>query len=153
MFLGNDMITIENGRLKIDGHDATELAEKFGTPLYVMSETQIKNNYNKYVDAFKRYEEETGKEFIVAYAYKANANLAVTKLLSKLGCGADVVSGGELYIAKLSGVPSDKIVFNGNCKTKEEIIMGIETNIRAFNVDSISELILINETAKDGKSC
>jgi diaminopimelate decarboxylase len=149
MFLGNDMITIENGRLKIDGHDATELAEKFGTPLYVMSETQIKNNYNKYVDAFKRYEEETGKEFIVAYAYKANANLAVTKLLSKLGCGADVVSGGELYIAKLSGVPSDKIVFNGNCKTKEEIIMGIETNIRAFNVDSISELILINETAKE----
>ncbi|AEF95938.1 diaminopimelate decarboxylase [Methanotorris igneus] len=149
MFLGNDMITIENGRLKIDGHDAVELAEKFGTPLYVMSETQIKRNYEKYVDAFKIYEKETGKEFIVAYAYKANANLAVTKLLSKLGCGADVVSGGELYIAKLSGVPSNKIVFNGNCKTKEEIIMGIETNIRAFNVDSISELILINETAKE----
>ncbi|EHP84993.1 diaminopimelate decarboxylase [Methanotorris formicicus] len=149
MFLGNDMITIEDGKLKIDGHDATELAERFGTPLYVMSETQIKNNYKKYVDAFKRYEEETGKEFIVAYAYKANANLAVTKLLSKLGCGADVVSGGELYIAKLSGVPSNKIVFNGNCKTKEEIIMGIETNIRAFNVDSLSELILVNEIAKE----
>ncbi|ACV24591.1 diaminopimelate decarboxylase [Methanocaldococcus fervens] len=148
-FLGNDTVEIKDGRFFIDGYDAIELAEKFGTPLYVMSEEQIKINYNKYIEAFKRWEEETGKEFIVAYAYKANANLAITKLLSKLGCGADVVSGGELYIAKLSNVPSEKIVFNGNCKTKEEIIMGIEANIRAFNVDSISELILINETAKE----
>jgi diaminopimelate decarboxylase len=149
MFLGNDTVEIKDGRMFIDGYDAIEIAEKFGTPLYVMSEEQIKINYNRYVEAFKRYEEETGKEFIVAYAYKANANLAITRLLAKLGCGADVVSGGELYIAKLSGVPSDKIVFNGNCKTKEEIIMGIEAKIRAFNVDSISELILINETAKE----
>jgi diaminopimelate decarboxylase len=148
-FLGNEMITIENGNLKIDGHDATELAEKYGTPLYVMSETQITKNYTRYMDAFKKYEEKTGKEFIIAFAYKANSNLAVTRLLSKLGCGADVVSGGELYTAKLSKVPSEKIVFNGNCKLKEEIIMGIETNIRAFNVDSISELMLINETAKE----
>ena len=149
MFLGNDTVEIKDGRMFIDGYDAIEIAEKFGTPLYVMSEEQIKINYNRYVEAFKRYEEEAGKEFIVAYAYKANANLAITRLLAKLGCGADVVSGGELYIAKLSGVPSEKIVFNGNCKTKEEIIMGIEAKIRAFNVDSISELILINETAKE----
>jgi len=148
-FLGNDTVEIKDGRFFIDGYDAVELAEKFGTPLYVMSEEQIKINYNRYIEAFKRWEEETGKEFIVAYAYKANANLAITKLLSKLGCGADVVSGGELYIAKLSNVPSEKIVFNGNCKTKEEIIMGIETKIRSFNVDSISELILINEAAKE----
>ena len=146
-FLGNDMITVENGVLKIDGYDAGELAEKYGTPLYVMSESQIVRNYRAYEDAFKEYEEKTGKDFILCYAYKANANLAITRLLSKLGGGADVVSGGELYIARLSKVPPEKIVFNGNCKTGEEIVMGIENRIRAFNVDSISELILINRIA------
>lgn len=148
-FLGNDMITIENGVLKIDGYDGNKLAKEYGTPLYVMSENQIIRNFKSYEDAFKKYVEETGREFILCYAYKANSNLAITKLLSKLGCGADVVSGGELYIAKLSNVPSEKIVFNGNCKTKDEIIMGIENNIRSFNVDSIGELILINEIAKE----
>ncbi|WP_457611939.1 diaminopimelate decarboxylase [Methanocaldococcus sp.] len=146
--LGNDTLEVKD-RIYIDGYDVIELAEKFGTPLYIMSEEQIKINYNRYIEAFKRYTEETNKEFILAYAYKANSNLAITKLLAKLGSGADVVSGGELYIAKLSQVPSEKIVFNGNCKTKEEIIMGIESRIRAFNVDSISELYLINETAKE----
>ena len=148
-FLGNEMITVEDGVLKIDGYDATELAKEYGTPLYVMSESQIVKNFTRYIEAFKEYTEKTGKEFIVGYAYKANSNLAITRLLSKLGCGADVVSGGELYTAKLSNVPSEKIVFNGNCKTKDEIKMGIEANIRSFNVDSISELILINETAKE----
>ncbi|HID47782.1 MAG TPA: diaminopimelate decarboxylase, partial [Methanococcaceae archaeon] len=147
-FLGNDMITVEDGTLKIDGYDARELAEKYGTPLYVMSESQIIRNYNAYEDAFKEYKKKTRKEFILCYAYKANSNLAITRLLSKLGSGADVVSGGELYIARLSKVPSEKIVFNGNCKTEEEIVMGIENNIRAFNVDSISELILIDKIAR-----
>jgi len=148
-FLGNDCISIDNGKILIDGYDANELAKKYGTPLYVMSENQIKLNYQKYIDAFKEYSKKTGKEFIVAYAYKANSNLAITRLLSKLGCGADVVSGGELYTAKLSDVPSNKIVFNGNCKLEEEIRMGIETDIRSFNVDSISELKLINKIAKE----
>ncbi|ENN95740.1 diaminopimelate decarboxylase [Methanocaldococcus villosus KIN24-T80] len=149
MFLGNDTLTLENRMLCVDGYPFKELAEKFGTPLYVISEEQIKINYRKYIEAFKRYEKETKKNFILAYAYKANSNLAVTKLLAKLGSGADVVSGGELYIAKLSGVPSDRIVFNGNCKTEKEIIMGIEAGIRAFNVDSISELLLIEKLSKD----
>jgi diaminopimelate decarboxylase len=147
VFLGNEMITVENNKLKIDGFDASELAEQHGTPLYIMSESQIVKNFTRYTEAFKEYAEKTGKEFIVSYAYKANSNLAVLKILTNLGCGADVVSGGELYTAKISNVPSSKIVFNGNCKLEEEIIMGIETNIRAFNVDSISELELINEVA------
>ncbi|WP_172456346.1 diaminopimelate decarboxylase [Methanofervidicoccus sp. A16] len=146
-FPGNDMITVEDGVLKIDGYSAKELAEKYGTPLYVMSENQIVRNYRAYENAFKEYKKKTGKDFILCYAYKANSNLAITRLLSKLGSGADVVSGGELYIARLSKVPPEKIVFNGNCKTEEEIVMGIESNIRAFNVDSISELILIDEIA------
>ncbi len=144
MFLGNDTLTVDNGRVKIDGYDVIDLAEKYGTPLYIISEEQIKINCEKYFNAFKNYK----KEFILAYAYKANSNLAITKLLSKLGAGADVVSGGELYIAKLSNVDRDKIVFNGNCKTLEEIIMGVESEIRAFNVDSISELLMINDIAK-----
>jgi len=148
-FLGNEMITVDGGNLKIDGHDASKLASTYGTPLYVMSETQTVKNFTRYVESFKEYSEKTGKEFIISFAYKANTNLAVTRLLSKLGCGADIVSAGELYIAKLSDVPSEKIVFNGNCKLKEEIKMGIEAEIRAFNVDSISELVLINETAKE----
>jgi diaminopimelate decarboxylase len=148
-FLGNEMITVDGGNLKIDGHDASKLASTYGTPLYVMSETQTVKNFTRYVESFKEYSEKTGKEFIISFAYKANSNLAVTRLLSKLGCGADIVSAGELYIAKLSDVPSEKIVFNGNCKLKEEIKMGIEAEIRAFNVDSISELVLINETAKE----
>ncbi|WP_423792760.1 diaminopimelate decarboxylase [Methanocaldococcus indicus] len=145
MFLGNDTLEIKDKVVHIDGYNVIELAEKFGTPLYVMSEEQIKINAERYFKAFKDYK----KDFILAYAYKANSNLAITRLLTKLGCGADVVSGGELYIAKLSKVDNDKIVFNGNCKTKEEIVMGVESEIRAFNVDSISELIMINETAKE----
>jgi diaminopimelate decarboxylase len=148
-FLGNEMLTVKDGKLKIDGHDAGELAKMYETPLYVMSETQTVKNFERYVESFKEYSEKTGKETIFSFAYKANTNLALTKLLSKLGCGADIVSAGELYIAKISNVPSEKIVFNGNCKLKEEIKMGIETKIRAFNVDSISDLILINETAKE----
>jgi len=147
VFLGNDMITVESNKLKIDGHNIDELAKEHGTPLYIMSETQIRDNFLKYTEAFKEYSEKTGKEFVVCYAYKANSNLAVLRILTKLGCGADVVSGGELYISKIAKVDSSKIVFNGNCKLREEIEMGILNDIRAFNVDSISELKLIDEIA------
>ncbi|MCS3922211.1 diaminopimelate decarboxylase [Methanococcus voltae PS] len=149
IFLGNDMISKKDGILHIDGYKIEEIAKEYGTPLYIMSETQIKSNFDKYTQSFDRYTKETGKEVIFSFAYKANTNLAITTLLNKIGCGADVVSGGELYIAKLSKVPSSKIVFNGNCKLVEEIKMGIEADIRAFNVDGISDLILINETAKE----
>ena len=74
-FPGNDMITVEDGILKIDGYSAKELAERYGTPLYVMSENQIVRNYKTYEDAFKEYKKKTGKDFILCYAYKANSNL------------------------------------------------------------------------------
>ncbi len=148
-FTGNDTLLMKSGKLYLDGYEVSNLAQQHGTPLYIMSQPQITINVERYIKAFEPYTQKTGKRFILSYAYKANANLAITRLLSKLGCGADVTSGGELYIARLSYVDPEMIVFNGNCKTKDEIRMGIEIGIRAFNVDSISELNLINQTAEE----
>ena len=84
---------------------------------------------------------------LIAYAVKANGSLAVIKTLSKLGAGADIVSGGELKRALAGGVPSRKIVFSGVGKTREEMAQGLDAGILQFNVESEEELEVLNEVA------
>jgi len=132
--------TYHNGELHCDGVPLSSIAERVGTPFYVYSLGDIETCYRAYADAFPGA--------LVCYAAKANANLAILQHLARLGAGADVVSGGELYRALKAGVPPDRIVFNGNGKTPEEIAFALESKILCLNLDSREELELVDEMAR-----
>ena len=103
-------LKIENNHLIIGDIDANELAEEFKTPLYVIDEEKVRNNYNKLFTAFSsKYE-----DLHMCYAAKANTSLAVLKILEDEGSYIDAVSPGEIYTALLAGFKPDRIVFTGN---------------------------------------
>ena len=131
---------VEN-QLLCDEVALAEIAEEFGTPLYVYSKEQIRENYQALRQAL------SGEQNIVCYALKANANEAILRLLAAEGAGADVVSGGELYLALRNGFAPGKIVFAGVGKTEEEIDYALTSDIHAFNVESVQELHRISRRA------
>ena len=118
------------------------IVEEVGTPCYIYSHRTLIRHFHAFDNAFHNI------PHIVAYAMKANSNIAVLRLLAKEGSGADIVSGGELFRALKAGVPSNKIVFAGVGKSSEEIRYALESNILMFNVESHSEILQINEVAK-----
>ncbi len=120
-----------------------KIAEEVGTPVYVYSSATFERHYHVFADAFK------GQETLVAYSVKANSNIAVLATLAKLGCGADVVSAGELQRALIAGIPANKIVFSGVGKTKDEMRQALTAGIRVFNVESQPELLALNDVALD----
>jgi diaminopimelate decarboxylase len=117
------------------------LAEEVGTPFYCYSTATLERHYKVFAGALP-----AGS--LVAYAAKANDNLAVLKTLSRLGAGCDVVSGGELAKALAAGIPASKIVFSGVGKTREEMRSGLEAGIYQFNVESEPELAALDEVAR-----
>ena len=117
------------------------LAEKYGTPLYIYSYKTLLRHFKSYDEAYKEF------PHIVCYALKANTNSAVLRLLAKNGCGADIVSGGELFRAIKAGIPSEKIVYAGVGKTEEEIRSALKAKILMFNVESEDELLEIDRVA------
>lgn len=123
-----------------DGVSIEQIAQKVGTPFYLYSYDQLINNYKAYTSAF-------GSRALICYACKANGNLSILKALSSQGSGIDVLSGGELYKALKADFPAERIVFNGNGKTRQEIEDGLKNNILMFNVDSKQELLLLNSIA------
>ncbi len=130
------------GHLVIGGADAVELAERFGTPLYVVDEQRVRENYQRFYRAFA----ERWSSVLVCYALKANFNLAICKILQGEGAGADVSSGNELRNALGAGIPKDRIVFNGNYKSLPELELAITNNV-LINVDSLQELDAIEGLA------
>ncbi|HTP80658.1 MAG TPA: diaminopimelate decarboxylase [Bacteroidota bacterium] len=118
-----------------------EIAEEYGTPLYVYSRRQIVENFHAVEASLD------GVPHIVCYALKANANPAILKLLSAEGAGADVVSAGELYLALRGGFSPDRIVFAGVGKREDEIEYGLREKIHSFNVESVGELQAISRCA------
>ncbi|WP_457550120.1 diaminopimelate decarboxylase [Archaeoglobus sp.] len=137
------MFKVVDGILHVEDVSVVELAKELGTPLYVTSKAKLEENVEAYKNAFPEAE--------ILYAVKANNNLAIMRIIARHGFGADVFSGGELYMAKLAGFPSDKILFNGNSKSYEEIEMGINCGVK-FSVDSLDELYTIQNVAeKKGK--
>jgi len=108
------------GHLEIGGCDVVDLAQEFGTPLYIIDEALIRENCRKYYQAF------TGKNQsdLVIYAGKAFLVMAMCRIIEEEGLGLDVVSGGELYIAFQAGFPPEKIFFHGNNKSDEELEIG-----------------------------
>jgi diaminopimelate decarboxylase len=138
-----DYIKYENAELMIDEVSAIELTSEYGTPLFVISEKQVRQNYNKLCKAFSRY-----PKCLIAYSYKTNYLPAVCNILNHEGAGAEVVSAFELLLAKKLGVQSSKIFFNGPGKSDKEIEMIIDDDIALVNADSIEELERINQIAK-----
>lgn len=118
------------------------LAGRIGTPFYFYDGGMIYRQATAFRSAFAPL------KALVCYAVKANANLAILKLLAKSGCGADVVSGGELYVARHAGISPKKIVFAGVGKTPEEIREALKAGILMFNVESLSEARAIHSVAK-----
>jgi diaminopimelate decarboxylase len=116
------------------------LAEAVGTPFYCYSTATLERHFKVFTAAVP-----AGS--LVAYAAKANDNLAVLKTLAKLGAGADVVSGGELFKALAAGIPASKIVFSGVGKTAAEMRSALEADIYQFNVESEPELAALNQVA------
>lgn len=130
------------GHLVIGGADAVELAERFGTPLYVVDEQRVRENYQRFYRAFA----ERWSSVLVCYALKANFNLAICKILQGEGAGADVSSGNELRNALGVGIPGNRMVFNGNYKSLPELELAITNNV-LINVDSLQELDAIEGLA------
>lgn len=135
---------VKDGVLYFDGCNTVELAKKYGTPLYVFSETKIVNRFNELKECFlERYDNTR-----VAYAAKAFCTTAMCKLAAREGMCIDVVSGGELYTAIQAQFPPEKIEFNGNNKQYEELEMAIDYGIGRIIIDGLQELSLIESICK-----
>ena len=125
-----------------EGVGLSAIAKQFGTPSYVYSRATIERHWLAFEEAF------SALPHCVCYAVKANSNLAVLNVLARLGSGFDIVSGGELARVLAAGGRADKIVFSGVGKTETEINDALQKGIRCFNVESLPELVRINEIAR-----
>ena len=142
------MLRIKDNTLYIDGCNTVELAKEYGTPLYVMSETAIVDKCREIRETFLNKYERTR----AAYASKAFLTLAMCKIIEREGLCLDVVSGGELYTAMKADFPAERIEFNGNNKSVEELELAIDYNIGRIIVDGFDELDLIEDICwKKGK--
>ncbi len=133
----NRNATLFCGQVSLSG-----LAERFGTPLYVYSATEIVRRISAFKDAFQ------AAPHTICYSVKANSNIALLHLLAKQGCGFDIVSGGELQrVHYVSPQSVDKVVFSGVGKTADEIQAALKADILLFNVESESELGVLADSA------
>jgi diaminopimelate decarboxylase len=130
-----------DGVLHAEAVALDRLADEVGTPFYCYSTATLTRHYQVFAGAF------TDVDALVCYAMKANSNQAVIKTLTKLGAGADVVSGGELKRARAAGVPPEKIMFSGVGKTADELALAVDEGILCVNVESEPELALLSQIA------
>lgn len=135
--------TNDNGNLSIGGCDLTELAEKYGTPLYVLDEETIRAICRDYKKAFSKYE-----KVRMMYASKALCTMGTSVLISSEGFGFDVVSGGEIYTLHKAGIDMSNVLFNGNNKSIDELNLALDLGVGRISVDNFLELSLLNELAK-----
>ncbi len=135
---------IKNNVLYVDGCNTIELAERYGTPLYVYSENAIVKECRKLQECFLNKYENTR----AAYAAKAFSCIAMCRIIEREGLCLDVVSGGELFTAIKAGFPAERIEFNGNNKLKEELELAIDYGIGRIIVDGLQELNLIESICR-----
>jgi diaminopimelate decarboxylase len=135
-------IRLRKNNLCVENISVIKLAKRYKTPFYCYSLAQLKNNYHTLSNAFKTVKP------IICFSVKSNSNLSLLKELKKIGSGADVVSVGELLKATKAGISPKKIVFSGIGKTEEEIRVAIKKGVLLINVESESEVNLINRLSK-----
>ena len=133
------------GHLEIGGVDTIQLAEKYGTPLYVYDVALIRKRARSFRETF----EKAGITAQVAYASKAFSTVAMVQLADEEGLSLDVVSGGELFTAISGGFPTEKIHFHGNNKSREELEMAIDRNVGCIVVDNFYELEMLGEICRE----
>jgi diaminopimelate decarboxylase len=138
---------LEDGELACEGVRLSRIAAAVGTPVYVYSSATLERHYRVFRDAFAG-RLELGAP-LIAYALKANANIAVVRTLARLGAGADTVSEGEIRRALMAGVPPERIVFSGVGKTAGELAFALEAGVAEINVESEPELDLLARIAAD----
>ena len=132
----------QNNQLLVERLPLSEIAQRFGTPTYVYSRAGIEQNWLAFQQGLGQYPHK------ICYAVKANSNIAVLNILQRLGSGFDIVSGGELARVLAAGGDAQQVVFSGVGKQVDEIKQALAANIYCFNVESIPELLRINEIAK-----
>jgi len=130
-----------SGTLLGDGLALDLLAGQFGTPLYVYSRAQIEATFEQFRDAVE------GRNATICYALKANSNLAIIELMGRLGCGFDIVSGGELERVIAAGCDPRQVLFSGVGKSVAEMSRALEVGVRCFNVESTAELERLDQVA------
>ena len=119
----------------------TDLANRFGTPLYVYSQQALEQAFADYQAAFASLKP------LICYAVKANSNLSILRHFAQLGCGFDIVSGGELARVLAAGGKANQTIFSGVGKSEAEIEYALTQGIKCFNVESLPELDRINAIA------
>ncbi len=134
---------IKENRLYAENFLVEELAKEFGTPLYIYSKNQILKNYREINQPLVN----SKLDFLNCYAIKANSNPEILKILSEEGAGAEIASGGELYLALKFGYLRNKITYTGVGKTDSEIEYALRENIFNFTVESLQEIQVISEIA------
>ena len=132
----------QDGVLSCEDVPLTDIAAKAGTPVYVYSKKEL-------LDRARAYRTAAGEDALVCYAVKANSSPALLRLLRGEGLGADVTSGGELFLALHAGIPPQKIIYSGVGKRPDEIDMAISAGIGALHIESEQELDLIGRMAAD----
>lgn len=133
----------EQDVLCVESVNCKELAQQYGTPLYVYSRKAIESSWLDFANALQQYPHGS----LICYAVKANSNLGVLSVLAKLGSGFDIVSAGELKRVLAAGGEAKNTVFSGVGKSHEEIAFALQQNIRCFNVESFAELQRLSEIA------
>ena len=136
-----DFFQYKNNQLMAENLSVKQLAEQFGTPLYVYSRATLERHWHAFNNAFGEH------PHLVCFAVKSNPNIAILNIMAKLGSGFDIVSQGELERVLAAGGDAGKVVFSGVAKSRQEIARALEVNIRCFNVESEAELLRINQIA------
>ncbi len=144
MYISDSIQINQKGHLTIGGCDTVELAKKYGTPLYVMDEDEIRRNCREFVNSINENYDGNG---MVLYAGKAFLCKEICRICAQEGMGLDVVSGGELHTALSAGFPAERIYFHGNNKTPDELQQAVDSNVGCIVVDNINELERLEETA------
>lgn len=145
MFVSDCLNVNEKGHLEIGGCDTIDLAEKYGTPLYVVDENEIRKNCRAFV---KSIEDNYNGHGTVAYASKAFSCMEMYRICKQENMSIDTVSAGEIYTALKAGFPAERIFFHGNNKTLDEIEFALDNNVGRIVVDNLTELEKIEKAAK-----
>lgn len=145
MFVSENLSVNEKGHLAVGGIDTVELADQYGTPLYVMDEDLIRDAVRRFKASIDKY---YGGAGLVCYASKAFCCKAMCRIMKEEGIGLDVVSGGELYTAASVDFPMENVCFHGNNKTDEELSLALEKKVGRIIVDNIYELERLDKLAE-----
>ena len=136
-----DFFQYKNEQLYVEDLPVKQLAEEFGTPLYIYSRATLERHWHAFDSALGDH------PHLICYAVKANSNIGILNVMVKLGSGFDIVSQGELERVLAAGGDASKVVFSGVAKSRAEIMRALEVGIRCFNVESVAELHHINQIA------